>query len=242
MAYLNQNGETEFFYNTFYFKSLKWRFLVLSDAKSLSKGVAGEYEELLLQLLFLITIIIAIGFVIHYHFKVSSLLMHDSLTQLFNRNHFKRKSKELSNLQKRNKKQKIGVVAIDIDHFKAVNDTFGHAVGDKVLKHLAKLMEKHTRTTDFVYRFGGEEFLILIPGEGVEDSRALAERLRLEVERDKSIVKLLPKGYTISLGVTEKQTSETMEQAIIRADALLYQAKNAGRNQVVTGQYVVSGS
>lgn len=229
---LNGDSTVDYFYNTFYFKDLQWRFLILTNAAPLVDGIKGEFDELYEKLGVTAIIIISIGFILYYHFKVASLLQHDALTNLLNRNHFKEKDVELAHIQERDNTYHLGIIAIDIDKFKRVNDTYGHAVGDKVLKHLAKLMKKQSRQTDFVYRFGGEEFLILCPGDTAEQTKILAERLRETVEQDTDVLKVMPEGYTISLGVTEKAVNETMDDALKRADELLYKAKENGRNQV----------
>ncbi len=130
-----------------------------------------------------------------------------------------------------------GLLMLDIDHFKRVNDTWGHQTGDMVLRVLAVLMRDQTRETDLVARFGGEEFLILLPEAAPHAALAVAEKIRTVVEAHPFAT---PGGerfrVTVSLGVACLAGGETVpdvEQALRRADEALYQAKQAGRNRVV---------
>lgn len=123
----------------------------------------------------------------------------------------------------------FSVIILDIDHFKQVNDNFGHQAGDQVLIKLVKRLQKEVRDTDIVGRWGGEEFLIILPNTANLEAISLAERLR------KSIAQMRFEGVgqvTISLGVASYLNDQTPEQMISRADAALYLAKQKGRNRV----------
>jgi diguanylate cyclase (GGDEF)-like protein len=115
----------------------------------------------------------------------------------------------------------------DIDFFKNVNDTFGHNVGDQVLIHISDLVRQSIRNCDVLGRWGGEEFVCILPNTRIEGAKSLAERLRQKVESAKfpPLEKL-----TISLGITEVLASDTFENLLIRMDNALYDAKKAGRN------------
>ena len=120
------------------------------------------------------------------------------------------------------------LMMVDIDHFKAINDQHGHAEGDRVIKRIAQALRDGLRVDDFVARWGGEEFCVLMPRIGLVEARALAERLTLQVAASGQ-----PR-VTISIGVAEAHAqSEVPEAAIRRADAAMYRAKQSGRNQVV---------
>ena len=119
------------------------------------------------------------------------------------------------------------VLVIDIDEFKRVNDTFGHPVGDQVLREMALTLESHTRKSDWIARWGGEEFLILTLGSGMAQAQQLADRL-LEAVRTANIAGL---GLTVSIGISERRAGSTLESVISMADVALYQAKAAGRNR-----------
>lgn len=125
------------------------------------------------------------------------------------------------------------VLAIDLDHFKDVNDRWGHAVGDAVLCHMARLMGEETRLTDLVARSGGEEFTLLLPGTGADDAMALAHRLRLRLVHHPMPGPEGPIPVTASIGVgLILPTDASADAALARADQALYEAKHAGRNTV----------
>ena len=132
-------------------------------------------------------------------------------------------------------RQPFAVLALDIDHFKRVNDNFGHDVGDEVIKKIAQALSHSARATDVVCRNGGEEFLMLLPGTTAEEARIIAERLRNNIA-DSRIETV--GNITISVGIALWQPENgTQEQSLKQADAALYQAKNAGRNCVmIAGQ------
>ncbi len=128
-----------------------------------------------------------------------------------------------------------GVVLVDLDHFKRVNDTYGHLTGDAVLQEAAERMTRVLRRSDVLGRYGGEEFLVVLPGCEAPDAQALAERLRQCIACGPAATPMGKISFTISLGVTTTGKSETMEVAAVlqRADEALYQAKREGRNRVV---------
>lgn len=126
--------------------------------------------------------------------------------------------------------QRFSVVLLDIDHFKFINDQYGHLEGDRVLKQVAKLIEKTIRQVDIAARWGGEEFLILCPNTSSSGANWLAEKLRTAVH-DSDLLKNHP--VTASFGIATVDTTATdIEQLIKQADDALYQAKHAGRNRV----------
>ncbi|WP_087500558.1 sensor domain-containing diguanylate cyclase [Pseudomonas sp. SID14000] len=130
-------------------------------------------------------------------------------------------------------KKTIAVISVDIDHFKQVNDTFGHDVGDETLKAVAELMKQNSRPTDLLCRVGGEEFVLLIPNSSISAAVDIAERLRLSI----ASTALEAVGHiTVSLGVALWRSGSSMDDAFHRADQLLYRAKQQGRNQVVAEQ------
>ena len=128
----------------------------------------------------------------------------------------------------------LGVVLADLDHFKEVNDHYGHLAGDEVLRAAVQRMTHAIRRYDFVGRYGGEEFLILLPRCGLADAARLAERLRRRVAAGPVATAAGEIGCTISLGVTASDREEQAAGAVLlhRADLALYQAKRLGRNQV----------
>ncbi len=122
----------------------------------------------------------------------------------------------------------LSIIMSDIDHFKSVNDSYGHEVGDKVLKTVAKILDKSCRIEDIVFRFGGEEFLSLLPNTNALSALNCAERLRRKIEN--TSIPNVKQKITISLGITELLPNDTDESFIRRADEALYEAKRKGRN------------
>ena len=126
------------------------------------------------------------------------------------------------------------VLVIDVDFFKLVNDTHGHAVGDEVLVGVAQTMKACARATDVVARFGGEEFLVFLPNTDEDQAYAMAERMRLAVMTGNHASVTPPLAVTISVGISTVAAHDaTIDEVIARADRALYQAKHCGRNQVV---------
>lgn len=160
--------------------------------------------------------------------------LQDSLTQLPNRAAFDERY-DLEVKRQRRTHKPLSLIVIDIDHFKKINDSFGHSVGDRALQIVAKMLKKAIRETDFVARYGGEEFVMLFPGAGVAQLTKLLEQLREKISqipfkfKDKKIT------VTISIGATDVKVSDQGRDAFDRADAALYQAKNQGRNRVILG-------
>jgi len=178
------------------------------------------------------------------HFQLSLLMRvyrqatHDPLTGLFNRGALKL---HLDKLQAWRREEQAGrslpacaVLMLDIDHFKRINDTHGHSVGDTVLAEFARVLVNQTRTEDCVARYGGEEFVILLVNTDTRRAREVAERIRQAVEQhhfpdhDHQRVPV-----TTSVGVALIGDAEPAEAALKRADAALYRAKDAGRNRVM---------
>ena len=160
--------------------------------------------------------------------EIRRLSVTDKLTQLYNR----LKIDEVLEMEldrARRTKWPFGVILLDIDHFKHVNDNFGHQIGDKTLYDLSRLMEKNVREIDIVGRWGGEEFIIIAPKTDIEGTTILAEKLRKKIEQynfDKI------DGLTCSFGVAIWEEDEDPATVISRVDKALYKAKEEGRNQV----------
>ena len=150
---------------------------------------------------------------------------HDEKTGLFNQKFFK--SVLSLELDKARRGKKLSLIMLDIDNFKKINDNYGHLAGDKILKQLANLLKEKIRKSDIASRFGGEEFLIMLPNATKEKAKMVAERLRKSVQS----AGLKPR-ITISLGVSEYKKADTSNNLIKKADAALYRAKKKGRNRV----------
>jgi len=129
----------------------------------------------------------------------------------------------------------LSLIVLDLDYFKKVNDNYGHVVGDKILKRIANIIQQSCRLADEAYRFGGEEFVMILPNTASTGAYETAERLRNAVEINDFGGLLDEKDLpiTICAGVTEFQSTDSCELFLVRADQALYQAKNQGRNQTV---------
>ncbi|HHJ4328413.1 TPA: GGDEF domain-containing protein, partial [Klebsiella pneumoniae] len=125
------------------------------------------------------------------------------------------------------------LAVLDIDHFKRINDGYGHLAGDKVLKLIASELRKRLRKTDFMARFGGEEFVLLIPGTPMDGGRQLLETLRSAIEACPFHFRGEPVTITLSAGLTAFKGDESTDSAFERADQALYRAKREGRNRVI---------
>ena len=123
----------------------------------------------------------------------------------------------------------------DIDLFKRINDSYGHLAGDKVLTIIARSLQRNLRVSDFIARFGGEEFVILMPGTTAEDAKIVAEKLRKKIEQSPFNFKKEPVQITISFGISQFAMDEHADEVFSRADKALYKAKKLGRNQSQIG-------
>ena len=168
------------------------------------------------------------------HKELEIQASQDHMTKLYNRRYFAEISKKIMQLSKRNKKE-LSVLMIDIDKFKNINDTYGHKIGDDVIISLANILKEFSRDSDVACRFGGEEFLLLLPETPVEGAMLIAQKIRKHVED--FTVELddeINLKYTISIGVSmfDLENESNLELCIHRADEGLYESKNAGRNRV----------
>ncbi len=164
--------------------------------------------------------------------NLQQLIMRDALTQVANRAEFDRvHAQAIKNHAPHN--TPYSLILCDIDHFKQVNDNFGHQTGDAVLKRFAKMLEANSRAEDLVARYGGEEFAVLCPDCDVENATRRAEALRSHAAAE-THPEVGSRQITASFGVTALQPGDTPEKMLERADKALYQAKHRGRNTVVT--------
>lgn len=163
----------------------------------------------------------------YIHNSLASSAIHDALTGVFNKGYFS-EYLEYEIARALRKQMPFSLVMLDIDHFKVVNDTYGHRRGDYALKTLAEVVVKAKRNADVLARIGGEEFIILLPDTGLSDAGRIAERIRRSVE-DFSFEEI--GKLTVSLGVTAFTPSDHNESLLKRVDSALYLAKENGRNR-----------
>lgn len=180
---------------------------------------------------------VTFGFMLMIFYRLTSelheLAIRDSLTGAYNRRNLNDEAPRITSLCTRNKAP-LSVMMIDMDHFKAINDQYGHVAGDLVLKNLAEIVRKTIRAHDYFVRYGGEEFCILLPTTNREQAKMLAERLRIRVaesgvQSEKEHIKC-----TVSIGVADAPCDRLdLPTLLSNADQALYEAKHSGRNRVV---------
>ncbi len=164
--------------------------------------------------------------------EIRWLSVTDGLTGLHNRRHFfEEAEKEVERAERY--RRPVTAIMLDVDFFKRVNDTHGHAAGDEVLRKIASCCRSEVRELDILGRYGGEEFVILLTESDIERACQVAERLRARIEAFPFVVKDVSLRLTASLGVAERRMGESVESVLDRADQALYLAKQRGRNLVV---------
>lgn len=186
---------------------------------------------------FTVLVTLGVTFIVTYIFSRSryqqtqqliSQASIDALTGVGNRRSLMQKVEHTVHLCRR-QGVKVTLIMIDIDFFKQINDTYGHDVGDQALANTSQQIHSMIRKTDSLYRYGGEEFVIVSDGTSLIDAQQLAEKIRKHIESTEVIKQT---RFTISLGVAEYQTSQSPEEWIKAADLALFKAKNMGRNKV----------
>ena len=169
--------------------------------------------------------------------KLRAQAMTDPLTGVFNRRYLQAQATiEISRARRQN--HPIALIAIDIDHFKHINDEYGHDVGDEILKNFTQIVSDQLRQEDLLCRVGGEEFAVLLPNTAIEQAQQVAERIRASIEEATTTVEYEGSqqalNITASLGVTSVRDQEkSLKSALKRADIGLYEAKENGRNQII---------
>jgi diguanylate cyclase (GGDEF)-like protein len=164
-----------------------------------------------------------------YFQQQEDLARRDGLTGLYNHRMFQEMLREECSRARRYN-HPLSLMMFDIDHFKKFNDTYGHPLGDEVIKMVAGTIREMARTTDRAFRYGGEEFAVLLPETASENGLVLAERLRRKIEENRSVKNLV---ITVSEGITGLLPEDSPESFVKRADGALYSAKESGRNRVM---------
>ena len=158
--------------------------------------------------------------------------MRDTLTGTLNRAAFDTMLEKEIDIARRHDTP-LSLLVLDIDHFKKINDTYGHAMGDNALKAMVKRINSKIRSSDILFRYGGEEFTIVLNSTDIDGARLLAERIREAIEEMVYINNDESMRFTVSIGISSLARSESGDSLFDRADKALYQAKRSGRNQVL---------
>ena len=198
---------------------------ILSSISNLS--LANLVLSLVTILLFLILSV----YLLRTFVRLQGEALIDHLTGLYNRRFFTSTLKK-EILRAKRFKHHLSIILLDIDHFKMYNDKYGHRMGDKVLKSISKILEENIRKIDTVFRYGGEEFAIIVPETRFDEVSLLAERIRYNVEVGSKRIRGIKHPVTISLGVATYKKEFKITKMVDSADQLLYEAKSAGRNVV----------
>lgn len=216
--------------------SVVWHPLYLVDI--VLSNLVNHYESFTLMIVMNVPCIAAVCIVNYYmenvyfdHYQTKNqlddMMQHDNLTKAYNRNIVPQICNEETGKLKLFCSS-IAVLMIDVDFFKKINDTYGHEAGDFVLKHLAQKLKEMTKTTDYVIRWGGEEFIIILCEYTFEEAKEKAERICKEIEADTTGQCRI----TISVGGKMYDKSDTFQNCISKADSAMYKAKKGGRNRV----------
>jgi diguanylate cyclase (GGDEF)-like protein len=164
--------------------------------------------------------------------KIEELAHRDSLTGLFNRRHLMERLEMDIARYSRQRSRGVALCMVDLDHFKRINDSFGHPVGDQVLVEVGNCLVKSTREIDCVARYGGEEFIVLLDGLSEDLALSTGERIRAQIGR-LQIPALEGQAMSVSIGIAYLKSGESPPSLIERADKALYLAKTGGRNRVI---------
>lgn len=233
-TYSNSRGSTVYL-NSRLVPEFDWYLIVEQD------GTADERRldtTLLLNIAISIVIMVVVLLAAHftlrgYQRRLEEMATRDRLTGAANRHLFEMLFEQVRQSAKRHSRP-VSLVSIDLDHFKPINDTYGHQSGDHVLRSIANIIQESIRKTDTLCRWGGEEFVLLLDDCAISDAKAHADRIREIVKGHTLLFGRNTINVTVSMGVTQCRENDTLETCIARADAALYHAKEQGRDRVVT--------
>lgn len=199
--------------------------------------ISATVNQLMVVFYPAIFLLIIFGYIFSYrserqNAELRKLATEDALTHIDNRRSFNDKAQELVKLNRRSP-QKVTMLLFDLDHFKKINDTYGHPVGDEILINIAHTVKSNIRITDYLYRYGGEEFAIIASNTSLANAGKLADFIRAVVEKDEFLEKF---KISISIGVAQLDSHDDLDNWLHRTDIALYEAKSNGRNTVFMAQ------
>jgi diguanylate cyclase (GGDEF)-like protein len=202
---------------------------------ALGSHTIGNFRALIYvtaALSFLIAVLVSERTAARHEAELHRQATTDALTRVLNRHAFMAALEREAAAAARTGSP-LSIAMVDLDHFKAVNDRHGHLAGDAALRHVARMLRRTVRQSDWLARFGGEEFVVLMPGTVLPLAEAAAERMRLAACQPGEARTGLATGLTVSIGVTQLHPGEPIQSTLARADEALYQAKHQGRDRVV---------
>ena len=230
--YANKDGE--YLLNTKYIEKLKLHlFVEINKKEYLGEIKKTFYVNLSISLLVTLLVTLIIIYTIDiYQKQLIQLASEDALTGLANRRKFNEHFEKLYKLY-RKEVNKITLLLIDIDDFKAVNDTLGHLVGDEALIRIAEILKKKLRATDLIARWGGEEFAFLLVDVTSQNALEIAQNICQAIREDAMLCDIVQKQLTVSIGLGELSSLESQDGLVHKVDTALYEAKKAGKDQVI---------
>lgn len=189
----------------------------------------------------LVTLYLIIGIIVHWFSRIEHRISYDPLLQIYNRNYCSKIIEEQSSVKTT---PPLAVAMVDIDHFKKVNDTYGHQAGDRVLYQVAQIILREVIPEGIACRYGGEEIIVFFPNKKTKDIVSTVENLRSSIEDTKIPIKKRKKlTVTVSCGISHREAlAQSIMDVIHTADKALYRAKKGGRNQVKTGKTSLSST
>lgn len=230
----SRNGQ-DIFLKTRFVPELNWFLLVEQVGKPESQVQKTLWVNLSLSILITIIVLLLANFTISkYQRRLEIMATKDKLTGIDNRHAFEPALQQIIKTAARNK-DPLSIVLVDIDHFKNVNDNHGHIIGDHVIKRTAHILKTNLRDSDLLCRWGGEEFMMLLPKCEIDHANVLAEKIRSQIESETIAIDGKNIAITASFGVCEYLGNETQNELFERVDKALYSAKNLGRNRVELG-------
>lgn len=220
--------DKKIYINSRFIEEFHWYLIVEHNAFKSEKKLIKIF---IINILISIIVTIAVLLIAHvafnrYQSKLVLMASTDKLSGLLNREAFDPIINNNMEQCKR-KKNSLSLILLDIDHFKNVNDTYGHLTGDKIIQHISQICKLHSRESDAVCRWGGEEFIIMLPDTPIGGAKKIARRIQNNLMSSS----IEPK-VTISFGITTYQPNELLDDFLNRADNALYQAKRNGRNRI----------
>ncbi len=227
----SRNGQ-DIFLKTRYVPELDWYLLVEQIGKPQSHIQKTLWINLSLSLLITVIVLLLAHFTISkYQRRLEIMATKDKLTGIDNRHAFDPAFQQIIKTATRNK-EALSIILVDIDHFKKVNDNYGHMVGDQVIVKIANILKSNLRNSDLLCRWGGEEFMLLLPKCNLSDAQDLAEKIRLHIENEVMTVEGNNLAITASFGLCAYLGDESQNELFERVDKALYSAKSLGRNRV----------
>jgi diguanylate cyclase (GGDEF)-like protein len=210
--------------------ALNGNVLIFDDMTSSVIELKNELQSLVEILLLLLASYILLATFAQYQHNTNIKLTSDTLTGLKNRTYLQSANVRLKH--EHLKHACISVIVIDLDHFKDINDQYGHPTGDEILIRVAQILSENVRCNDECYRIGGDEFIVIVKSQALSDTKKLAERLRERIANDEQLQIMSMGGISASLGLAVLLPNQPVEEVVSIADEMLYQAKRQGRNLV----------